>query len=134
MAEKSPVVELRIAIAAEDYDGAMRFFGEALGLPLVRQWGEGDGRGALLEAGRATVEILAKAEADRIDMVEVGRPVGAPIRVAMEVADSPATAAALEASGGTRLGGPIDTPWGHRNVRLTGPGGLQITLFTVLKD
>jgi guanine deaminase len=36
----------------------------------------------------------------------------------------------LEAAGGDRLGAPVLTPWGHRNVRLRTPDGLQLTLFT----
>jgi len=31
-----------------------------------------------------------------------------------------------------RLGGPVVTPWSHRNVRLRAPDGMQLTLFTVL--
>ena len=30
-----------------------------------------------------------------------------------------------------RLGGPVETPWRHRNVRLRAPDGMQLTLFTI---
>jgi len=33
-------------------------------------------------AGKATLEVLAKTEAERVDQIEVGRVVGAPIRIA----------------------------------------------------
>jgi hypothetical protein len=40
----------------------------------------------------------------------------------------------LEAAGAQRLGGPVVTPWQHRNVRLEAPDGTQLTLFTVLDE
>ena len=40
----------------------------------------------------------------------------------------------LEAAGAERLGGPVVTPWAHRNVRLRTPGGMQLTLFTVVEE
>lgn len=52
------------------------------------------------------------------------------MRVALHVGDSAAVADALVAAGAERLGGPVVTPWNHRNVRLAGPGGLQLTLFS----
>jgi lactoylglutathione lyase len=66
--------------------------------------------------------------------VEVGERVAGPVRVALEVEDSGATAAALVAGGAELLGGPVVTPWSHRNVRLRMPDGLQLTLFTALDD
>jgi len=56
------------------------------------------------------------------------------VRFALEVEDSEATAERLEAVGAERLGGPVVTPWSHRNVRLRAPDGMQLTLFTVLDD
>jgi hypothetical protein len=43
-----------------------------------------------------------------------------------------ASAEVLEAAGAERLGGPVVTPWQHRNVRLRAPDGMQLTLFTLL--
>jgi hypothetical protein len=37
-----------------------------------------------------------------------------------------------EAAGAEHVGGPVDTPWRHRNARLRSPDGVEITLFTVL--
>jgi len=39
------------------------------------------------------------------------------------VEDSTAAADALERAGAQRLGGPVVTPWGDRNVRLQAPDG-----------
>jgi tRNA(Arg) A34 adenosine deaminase TadA/catechol 2,3-dioxygenase-like lactoylglutathione lyase family enzyme len=131
---ESPVRELRFALTVEDYEAAHRFYAEALGLPVIEQWEGPRGRGAVLDAGRATFELLSADQAALVDEIEVGRRVAGPIRVALEVDDSGATADRLEAAGAERLGGPVVTPWQHRNARVAAPDGLQLTLFTVLPD
>jgi catechol 2,3-dioxygenase-like lactoylglutathione lyase family enzyme len=125
------VKELRLALTVADYDAALAFYRDTLGLPLLEAWSD-DGRVVLLDAGRATLELLDATHAAAVDSVEVGRRVAGPVRVALEVDDSEAVAESLVAAGATRLGGPIETPWRHRNVRLEAPDGLQLTLFTVL--
>jgi lactoylglutathione lyase len=127
-----PVSELRLALTVEDYDEALAFYRDALGMDLLDAWSAPGGRVAILDAGRATLELLDAAQAATVDELEVGRRVAGPVRVALEVADSAATAEALEAAGAERLGGPIETPWRHRNVRMQAPDGMQLTLFTVL--
>jgi hypothetical protein len=67
-----------------------------------------------------------------VDRIEVGEPVGARVRLAFEVGDSAEAAKTLVAAGGELVGGPVVTPWQHRNVRLRDPDGMQLTLFTVL--
>ena len=125
------VKELRLAVTVDDFDEALAFYRDRLGLPLLEAWSD-DGRVVLLDAGRATLELLDATHAAAVDAIEVGRRVAGPIRVALEVDDSPAVADELEGAGAERLGGPIDTPWRHRNIRLRAPDGMQLTLFTVL--
>jgi catechol 2,3-dioxygenase-like lactoylglutathione lyase family enzyme len=133
MNAKGPVVhELRVALTAEDYDRTLAFYRDVLGLPLVETWEEAGGRGAVLDAGRATLEVLSASHADLVDRIEVGEPVGARVRLALEVDDSAETAEKLVAAGAELVGGPVVTPWAHRNVRLRDPDGMQLTLFTVL--
>ena len=52
------------------------------------------------------------------------------MRIALEIADSTASADELERAGAERLGGPVTTPWGDVNIRLRAPDGMQLTLFT----
>jgi catechol 2,3-dioxygenase-like lactoylglutathione lyase family enzyme len=132
MSDESPVFEVRVAITVEDYDKAFAFWHQALGLPVSHAFGEGDARGVVLDAGRATIEILSSAQADAVDQIEVGRNMRAPLRLALEVSDSGKIAAKLDAAGAKRLADIVETPWRHRNVRLESPEGLQLTLFTVL--
>jgi len=129
---ESPVRELRLAYTVEDYEGAVRFYRDALGLPVIQEWEQPTGSGAILDAGRATLELLSVSQSELVDRVEVGEVVSGPVRLALEVADSEQTASALASAGAQRVGGPVVTPWSHKNVRLRAPDGMQLTLFTVL--
>jgi tRNA(Arg) A34 adenosine deaminase TadA/catechol 2,3-dioxygenase-like lactoylglutathione lyase family enzyme len=126
-----PVHELRVALTAADHGAAVRFYGYTLGMPRIADWTSPDGKVVVLDGGRATLELIDEAQADYIDSVEVGRRVAGPIRLALQVDDSLATAERLAAAGADILGdGPVVTPWNDRNVRLSGPDGLQLTVFS----
>jgi lactoylglutathione lyase len=125
-----PVREMRLVVTADDYEEAVRFYRDVLGLPERASFASPDGRVVILEAGLATLEIADPGQAEFIDRVEVGRRVAGHIRVAFEVADSAVTARLLEAAGATVLAGATATPWKTMNARLEGPAGLQLTLFS----
>ena len=130
---ESPVRELRVALTVDDYEEALRLYRDALGLPVVEEWATENGSGAILDAGRATLELLTREQTDLVDEVEAGRRgLSGPVRLALEVEDSVAAAERLAAGGAERLADPVVTPWRHRNVRLRAPDGMQLTLFTVL--
>jgi catechol 2,3-dioxygenase-like lactoylglutathione lyase family enzyme len=128
------VSQLRLVVEAEDYEEAVRFFRDALGLPELASYaGEGDARVAILSVPAATLEIANPAQVRMVDDVEVGHPVARrstlSIRVAFEVDDAAAVTNRLEAAGATVLASPTLTPWNSVNSRLEAPGGLQITAF-----
>jgi lactoylglutathione lyase len=125
------VRELRVALTVEDYDGALAFYREALGLPQLEAWEAPEGRVAILAAGRATLELLDAGQAALVDEIEVGRRVAGTVRLALEVDDSEAVAERLVGAGAEQLAEPVVTPWRDRNVRLQAPDGMQLTLFTV---
>jgi catechol 2,3-dioxygenase-like lactoylglutathione lyase family enzyme len=127
-----PIQELRLALTVADLDEAVSFYRDTLGLPQLEVWESPEGRVVLLEAGRATLELLDEGHAVEVDEIEVGRRVAGPVRLALEVDDSPATADRLVGAGAEHVGGPVETPWRHRNVRVQAPDGMQLTLFTVL--
>ncbi|MFK4104591.1 VOC family protein [Streptomyces sp. NPDC019531] len=135
MSEVPPTVrELRLVVTAEDYDEALRFYRDVLGLPERAAFSSPHGRVTILEAGRATLELTDPNHAAFIDDVEVGRRVAGHIRVAFEVDDSTATTAKLAQAGAEVVAEPSRTPWNSLNSRLEAPGSLQLTLFTELGD
>ncbi|AYC37318.1 VOC family protein [Streptomyces griseorubiginosus] len=135
MSEVPPTVrELRLVVTADDYDEALRFYRDVLGLPERAAFASDGGRVTILEAGRATLEITDPNHAAFIDEVEVGKRVAGHIRVAFEVDDSTATTARLAEAGAEVVAEPTRTPWNSLNSRLEAPGSLQLTLFTELGD
>ncbi len=123
------VLQLRVVVTARDYDEALRFYRDALGLPERAAFSSPGGRVTILDAGRATLELADPPHADYIDEVEVGRRVAGHIRIAFEVPDARAATAAAAAAGAEILAQPIETPWRSLNARLEAPAGLQLTLF-----
>ena len=126
------VQELRLVLTVPDLDAALRLYRDALGLEQLEAWEEGDARGVLLGAGRATLELFNESQAELIDRIEVGHRSAGPVRVAFEVEDSAAAADRLVEAGAETVAAPVVTPWKHRNTRLRAPDGMQLTLFTVL--
>ncbi len=126
------VRELRLVVTADDYDAALCFYRDVLGLTEQAAIASPDGRVTILEAGRATIELADPGHAAYIDEVEVGRRVAGHIRVAFEVVDCATTTAKLVSAGATLVAKPTSTPWNSLNSRLEAPGSLQLTLFTEL--
>lgn len=129
----SPVVQLRLVVEVDDFDAAVRFYRDALGLVDDEAFeGEGDARIALLQAGRATLEIINSAQKALIDEVEAGGSPSPRIRVAFEVDDTESVTKTLNEAGAVLVADPTPTPWQSLNSRLDAPGGLQLTIFQEL--
>jgi lactoylglutathione lyase len=128
------VRELRLVVTTDDYDAALRFYRDVLGLRERAAFTSPGGRVVILEAGRATLELTDPRHAAFIDEVEVGQRVAGHIRVAFQVDDAEATTDDLAAAGATVVAPPVRTPWNSLNARLEAPAGLQLTLFTELRD
>ncbi|WP_431472875.1 hypothetical protein [Ornithinimicrobium sp. W1665] len=68
MDENKPVLQLRVVVEAEDFDAAVRFYRDVLGLPERIAYAQGaDDRVSILEAGRATLEIASPGHKKAID-------------------------------------------------------------------
>ncbi|MFJ3391553.1 VOC family protein [Leifsonia aquatica] len=135
MDDTARVRQLRIVVEAEDYDEALAFFRDALGLPEQEAYaGDGGAQVTILDAGRATLELANPAQKAMIDQVEVGRPVAPHIRLAFEVGDGRAVTARLVDAGAALIASPTVTPWNSLNSRLEAPAGLQLTVFQELGE
>lgn len=132
--ETGPVVQLRLVVEADDYDEAVRFYRDVLGLREQEAF-EAEGEGAkvtILHAGYATLEIANPEQRRMIDEVEVGHPTTPRLRVAFEVKDAEERTQTLVEAGATLVAPPTETPWRSLNSRLDAPAGLHITLFQEL--
>jgi predicted enzyme related to lactoylglutathione lyase len=124
-----PVHQLRLVVEAADYDAALTFYRDVLGLreeAVIES--EGGAQVAILDAGRATLELANPAQKRMIDEVEVGRQVAPKFRVAFEVDDAQDATERLVAGGAEQVAPPTVTPWRSLNARLDAPAGLHITV------
>ena len=124
------VTEFRVALTVEDFDRAVAFYRDALGLEQIADWSSATGRVVVFEAGRATLELFDNAQAESVDAIEAGRRVSGTVRFALRVEDSGDMADRLVAAGAERVAPPVITPWGDHNARVQAPDGMQLTLFT----
>lgn len=121
---------MRLVVEAEDYEEAVRFYRDVLGLREELAVAGPDGaQVTILDAGRATLELANPAQKRFIDEVEVGRQVAPKIRIAFEVTDVEGATRRLADGGAEVIAEPVETPWRSRNARLAAPAGVQLTLF-----
>jgi catechol 2,3-dioxygenase-like lactoylglutathione lyase family enzyme len=122
------VFELRVALTVEDFDRAVAFYRDGLGLEPGELWTEG-GRGQMFLAGRATLEIFDPDYAAGVDQIEVGERVSGPLRFAFQVPDVEAAVERALQYGAELVHPPVRTPWNDLNARVRSPEGLQVTLY-----
>jgi catechol 2,3-dioxygenase-like lactoylglutathione lyase family enzyme len=124
------VRQLRLVLQVENFDEAVRFYRDVLGLREEAAFSNGPGaHGIVLEAGRATLELFDAGQKAAVDDLEVGRQVAPRIRVAFEVDDGPGTTRRLVEAGASEVAPPTVTPWNSINARLDTPDGLHVTVF-----
>ncbi len=127
------VTQMRLVVEAPDLEAAVSFFRDALGLTVELDLdGPAGSRVVILEAGRATLELVNSEQKAYIDQVEVGRPVAREIRLAFQVEDAESVTDRLIDAGAELVATPTETPWRSLNARLEAPAGLQITIFQEL--
>ncbi len=127
------VRQLRLVVEAADFQEAVRFYRDVLGLEEQMAFeGDGDARVVILDAGRATLELANPAQKRLIDGVEAGGRPSPRIRVAFEVDDTEGVTQELLQGGADLVAPPVETPWRSLNARMNGPADLQLTLFQEL--
>jgi catechol 2,3-dioxygenase-like lactoylglutathione lyase family enzyme len=77
--------ELRFAFVVDDYEVTVRLFRDVLGLEVIEDFEEQEGRGVLMAVPAATVEILDRDHGDWVDRIETGRSLGERVRIAVRV-------------------------------------------------
>jgi len=124
-----PVLELRVALTASDFQRSVKFYSEGLGIEPADVWNNGQGQALILEMGKATLEVFDETQAQTIDQIEAEKRVSGQIRFALQVPDLNVAMERLLAHGAILVHPPVKTPWGDFNVRLQDPDGMQVTLF-----
>lgn len=124
------VLEFRVALTTEDFDRAVTFYRDGLGLDPGDLWTD-NGFGQMFRAGRGTLEIFDPDYADSVDQFEVGKRVSGQIRFAFQVPDVHQALERALQYGAALVHEPVLTPWNDLNARVQSPDGLQITLYQV---
>jgi methylmalonyl-CoA/ethylmalonyl-CoA epimerase len=122
--------ELRIILTVDNLDEMIKFYRDALGLETSKEWHESTGNGIILDAGRASLELIDGSHAAKIDEIEVGkRNVAGPVRLAFNVGAAIESAGDdLQKAGATQIAGLKQAPW-SKVQRMQDPSGMQFTLF-----
>jgi catechol 2,3-dioxygenase-like lactoylglutathione lyase family enzyme len=123
-------MEFRVVLTVPDFDQAVAFYRDALGLEQIADWSGEDGRVILLDGGHATLELFDESQAESVDRIEAERRVSGPVRLAFEVTDPDKVAQQLVEAGAEAVAQPVVPPWGGRNARIRTPDGMQLTLFS----
>ena len=126
---EKPILELRVALTAREFERMEAFYRQGLGLEPSQSWPSDQGRALVLDMGRAVFELFDEKQADTVDRTEVGKRVSGQVRFALQVPDLHAAVERLVAHGALLVHPPVLTPWGDLNARLQDPDGMQITLF-----
>ena len=123
------VKELRIILTVENLDEVIKFYRDSLGLETSKEWHEATGNGIILDAGRASLELIDAGHAAKIDEIEVGKRIAGSVRLAFNIGDSISTAGDKLVDGGaTKLAEIKQAPW-SKVQRMQDPSGMQFTLF-----
>ena len=123
------VKELRIVLTVDNLDELIRFYRDEMGLETSKEWHESTGAGIILEAGRASLELIDSRHAATIDKLEVGERIAGPVRLAFNIGETIQNAGnTLVTKGAVKLSELTCAPW-SRVQRLQDPAGMQFTLF-----
>jgi predicted enzyme related to lactoylglutathione lyase len=118
-----PNGQFRFMFTAQDYEAAVAFYRDGLGLPLDHDWNFApDDRGTVFKAGGGMVEVLGAAAG-----TPVTRPQGGILL--MQVDDVDRFYQTAQERGLKVIQAPATMPWGQRLFRVEDPDGIVVTLF-----
>ena len=113
------VTQLRLVVTVPDFDAALAFYRDELGLPEEAAF-SGDGTRVSILGARVgpPSRSRTRGHAAFVDEVEVGRRVAGQVRVAFEVERLRGETDRLARAGATVVAPPTLTPWQSLNARL----------------
>ena len=124
------VKELRIILTVDNLNEMIKYYTETVGLNISKEWHEDSGNGIILEAGCASLELIDKSHASRIDQLEVGKRVAGPVRLALNIGENNIEEASSKfiTGGAGKIAEIKQAPW-SKVMRIEDPSGMQISLF-----
>lgn len=122
--------ELRLILTVDNLDEIIDFYKNQVGLQESLSWDEPTGKGIILEAGKASLELIDRKHKNFIDKMEVGKEgVSGDVRIALNFgSEMPEKANKLLKNGAKKIGAITQAPW-SKIMRIEDPAGMQITLF-----
>lgn len=135
MTLSQPPKQLRLIIETDDFDEAVRFYRDVLGMSEQPAFAtDGDDRVSILHAGIATIELATPTHVRNIDAIEHAPSAPGPtLRIALEVDDTEHAFTCAREHGAETLASPTRTPFRTINARVQGPAGWQVTFFQELE-
>jgi len=127
----------RVVIEVDDWDAALRFYRDALGLRARQGYANADSAQLILELPAATIELvhplLPKVDGES-DATNARGPRSPRVRLAIDSDDPLAMIATLVGAGAERVSDPLVVPSDSLSGRVIGPDGMPVTVFHALSE
>ena len=129
-------LSLKIVIRCRDYQASRRFYAEILGLNVLQEWEEVEGKGCILGFDSSGVggwlELYQMTEQDpRHDPTFAGPLSNDKIDIQLQTSRLDHWVAALAEQWPFK--GPEDLPWGQRWIQLRDPDNLLVAIYEEVK-
>jgi predicted enzyme related to lactoylglutathione lyase len=118
------VLSSRILLRPSDLDRSRRFYRDALGLAIYREFGPREDPGVVFFLGQALLEVSGHA---------TDHPEGSVV-IWIQVRDVHAEHARLAAAGVPIIREPVTEPWGLIEMWIEDPDGIRIVVVEVPPD
>lgn len=119
----------KIVICCADLKASLEIYQDLLGLPVVEQWDQEEGRGAILAVGPASfLELAAVARSWEGHRPEFEKPV-ANDKILVQIRVDSTREWAEHLRGRCAFEGPTPRPWGNTYLYLRDPDGVRVALY-----
>jgi catechol 2,3-dioxygenase-like lactoylglutathione lyase family enzyme len=118
------ILSSRVLLRPADLDRSRRFYRDALGLAVYREFGPAEDPGVVFFLGQGLLEVSGPGPGSS----------GGPVMLWLQVRDVRAEHARLTAAGVHVLREPVDEPWGLTEMWIEDPDGVRIVVVEVPAD
>jgi catechol 2,3-dioxygenase-like lactoylglutathione lyase family enzyme len=115
------ILSSRVLLRPADLDRSRRFYRDALGLAVYREFGPAEDPGVVFFLGQGLLEVSGHGPESS----------GGPVMLWLQVRDVRAAHARLVAAGVRVLREPVDEPWGLTEMWIEDPDGVRIVVVEV---